>query len=146
MPTPDVAPSPASSAPAPAMLAGVLGIAGALPVLYLGMLVWALGGLSSDGSGRSWALLPLVAAATQLAGGVRLLRRRDWRLLVAGCVPVAVFVAGVLARSLAVGEIPPVGTLLLAGPVLALVLALTPRARQWVAGRAGGGADATQGT
>ena len=72
--TPPAAPprdeSTVGPAPPAAMAAGVLAGLGALVLLYLAFLVFALGGLSSDGADRVWALLPLaagVAAAVALS-------------------------------------------------------------------------------
>jgi hypothetical protein len=128
---PDAAPRPA--APAAAVGAAVLAVVGALPVLYLALLIWALGGLSSDGRGRAWALLPLAAAVAQVWGGVRLLRRRGWRLLAVACGPATAFVGWLVLASASAGQPPPVGPLLvLLTPVVALGLAVTPRVRAWV--------------
>jgi hypothetical protein len=137
MPDPDVGDRRPEAAPPAAVGAAVLAFVGALPVLYIAFVLWALGGLSSDRGDRGWALLPLAAALAQVWGGVRLLRRRGWRFLALGCLPAAVFVGLLVAQSAALGGRPPPGLvlLLLAGPVLALGLALTPQVRHWVAGR-----------
>ena len=123
--------------PAPAIAVVVLALLGGLVLLWLAVLVWALGGLSSDGSGRAWALLPLAAGVAAVAGGVAVLRRHGWWPLgVAGLLAVA-FAGVLVAQAADLGEGPPVGTVLLvlAGPVLALGLAVTPRVRSWLAGR-----------
>ena len=137
MSPPDAAPRPAAPAPAPVPAAAVgaaaLAVVGALPVLYLALLVRALGGLGSDGRDRAWALLPLAAAVAQVWGGVRLLRRRGWRLLALACAPATAFVGWLVLDSAAGGRPPPVGPLLvLLTPVVALGLAVTPRVRAWV--------------
>ncbi|MCU1606898.1 MAG: hypothetical protein JWP46_3363 [Modestobacter sp.] len=111
----------------------MLAVVGALPVLYLALVIWALGGLSSDGRDRAWALLPLAAAVAQVWGGVRLLRRRGWRLLAVACVPATAFVGWLVLDSASAGQPPPGGPLLvLLTPVVALGLAVTPRVRAWV--------------
>jgi hypothetical protein len=114
----------------------VIALIGALVLLFLAFLVLALGGLDSDGAGRLWALLPLAAGVAAAVGGLRLLRRRGWRLLAAATGLAAVFAAVLGARSAELGEEAPVGMilLLLAGPLLALVLSLTPKVRRWLAG------------
>ena len=118
------------------MAAAVLAVLGGLALLWLAFVLWGLGGPGSDGSGRAWALLPLAAGATALIGGVWVLRRRGWwPLAVAGLLALA-FVGVLAADSARFGEGPPVGmaVLVLAGPVLALALARTPRVRAWLAG------------
>jgi hypothetical protein len=116
------------------MAAGVLAGLGALVLLYLAFLVFALGGLSSDGADRVWALLPLAAGVAAGVGAVRLFRRRGRGGLVVACVLTAAFVGVLAAQAADVGEDAPVGLalLLLAGPVLALGLALTPPVRRWL--------------
>jgi hypothetical protein len=127
---------PVDPPPAPAVAAVALAFLGGLALLWLALVVWGLGGLSSDGSGRAWALLPLAAGATSLIGGVWVLRRRGWwPLAVAGLLALA-FVGLLAADSARYGEDLPVGmaVLVLAGPVLALALACTPRVRAWLTG------------
>jgi hypothetical protein len=126
---------PVDPAPPAAIAAAVIALIGALVLLFLAFLVLALGGLDSDGAGRLWALLPLAAGGAAAVGGLRLLRRRGWRLLAAATGLAAVFAAVLVARSADLGEEVPVGMvlLLLAGPVVALALALTPAVRRWLA-------------
>jgi peptidoglycan/LPS O-acetylase OafA/YrhL len=128
-------PSPVESSPPAAIAAAVLAGLGALVLLCLAFLVLALGGLSSDGADRAWALLPLAAGLAAALGSVRLLRRRGWGALAAACLLAAAFVVLLVAQAADLGEDPPVGlaALLLAGPVLALALALTPPVRRWLA-------------
>lgn len=141
MSVPDVVPHPAAPAPAVVVGAAILAFVGALPMLYLALIIYALAGEgSSDGTGggnRLWALLPLVAAVAQVWGGVRLLRGRGWRLLAVACLPATAFVGWLVVQSTAAGEPPPLGLLLmvLISPVVALGLTLTPRVRHWSAGR-----------
>lgn len=136
--TPPAAPPrhtrPVGSAPRAALAAAVLAGLGALVLLYLAFLVFALGGLSSDGEDRAWALLPLAAGLAAAAGAVRLLRRRGAGLLAVAAVLAAAFVALLVAQAADLGEDPPVGLalLLLAGPVAALALALTAPVRRWL--------------
>jgi hypothetical protein len=137
--TPPAAPPrharPVEPAPPPvAIAASVVAIIGGLVLLYLAFLVLALGGLSNDGADRAWAVLPLAAGLAAAVGGLRLLRRRGWRLLGVAALLAAAFVVVLVAQSADLGEDPPVGMalLLLAGPVVALALALTPPVRRWL--------------
>jgi hypothetical protein len=136
MPDPDVAAHPPAPLPPAAVAAAVLAFVGALPVLYLALVIWALGGLSSDGGDRGWALLPLAAALAQVWGGVRLLRGQGWRLLAMACLPATVVVGWLVVDSVSAGQPPPLGPLLLVlTPVVALGLALTPPVRHWIDAR-----------
>ena len=130
-------PRPVDPPPAPALAAAVLAVLGGLLLLWLALLLWALGGLSSDGSGRAWALLPLAAGGATLIGAVWVLRRRGWWPLALANLLALAFVGVLAAEAAGLGGLPPVGTavLVLAGPVLALALACTPRARTWLTGR-----------
>jgi hypothetical protein len=124
-------------APKPAVAAGVLGIAGALPLALLVGNAVALGGFWAD-TRVEWWLYPLLAAPIlQLWGAIALLNGRSWRLLVLTCLPgTALF--GYLAYLLAVdGSGRGLGwySLALAAPVPALLLAMLPSVRQWVATR-----------
>ena len=130
-------PRPVDPPPTPALAAAVLAVLGGLLLLWLALVLWALGGLSSDGSGRAWELLPLAAGGTTLIGAVWVLRRRGWWPLALASLLALAFVGVLAAEAADLGESPPVGTavLVLAGPVLALALACTPRARTWLTGR-----------
>jgi hypothetical protein len=128
-----------SAVPGPALAAVVLAAVGALPVLYVAAVIWLLGGMSADGSGRGWALLPLAGAVGQVAGAVQLRRRRSWLLLALGCVPAVAFLGWhvlVLVRAAPLETGPTallVGVLLF--PLIALVLAFTAPVRRWVGSR-----------
>ena len=128
---------PVDPAPRAALAAGVLAGIGALVLLAVAFLVLALGGLSSGGADRAWALLPLAAGLAGALGGVRLLRRRGWGAVAVAvaCLLTAAFVVLLVAQARDLGEDPTVGLslLLLAGPVAALGLALTPPVRRWLA-------------
>ncbi len=128
---------PVDPPPAPALAAAVFAFLGGLALLWLAVVLWGLGGLSSDGSGRAWALLPLAAGVTALAGGVMVLRRRGWWPLAVASLLALAFVGVLAADSARFGEDLPVGmaVVVLAGPVLALALACTPRVRTWLTGR-----------
>ena len=136
--TPPAAPPrharPVAPTPPAAVAGAVAAFLGALVSLWLSLVLVALGEPDSGGIGRAWAVVPLVAAAALTAGGVALLRRRGWWPLAVGLAAAAVFVARLYADAAAMGEPAPwgLGTLVLAGPVLALLLALTPRVRDWL--------------
>ncbi len=120
-----------------ALVAGVLGLVGALPPAFLAVIAVALGGLSADAGPDPWAYLLLAAPLVQVFGAVWLLARRSWLLLVLGVVPVAVLAGAVVwaATGTEDAQSPALPLLLLVAPVLAAVLAATPRVRRWVAAR-----------
>src|ERR687894_674915 len=117
-----------------ALTAGVLGLVGALPTLFLAVV---LGGLSADAGPDPWTYLLLAAPVVQVLGAAWLLARRSWLLLVLAVVPVAVLTGAVVwaATGTADAGNPALPLLLLVAPVLAAVLAATPRVRRWVAAR-----------
>ncbi len=119
------------------LLAAALGIVGALPPAFLAVMAVALGGLTADAGPDPWTYLLLVAPVLQVWGALWLLARRGWLLLVLAVVPVAVLTAAVVWAATRTEEAGSPGwpLLLLVTPVLAAVLAATPRVRRWVAGR-----------
>lgn len=120
-----------------ALVAGVLGFVGALPTLFLAVVAVALGGLSADAGPDPWTYLVLAAPLLQVLGATWLLARRSWLLLVLAVVPVALLAAAVVRAATGTEDAgnPALPLLLLVAPVLAAVLAATPRVRRWVAGR-----------
>jgi hypothetical protein len=130
-------PSPGERMPPLALTAGVLGFVGALPTLLLAVIAVALGGLSADAGPDPFAYLMLAAPLLQVLGATWLLARRSWLLLVLAVVPVAVLAGAVVWAATGTEDAgnPALPLLLLVAPVLAAVLAATPRVRRWVAGR-----------
>jgi hypothetical protein len=120
-----------------ALIAGVLGLIGALPTLFLAVIAVALGGLSVDSGPDPFAYLTLAAPLLQILGATWLLARRSWLLLVLAVVPVALLAGAVVWAATGTENAgnPALPLLLLVAPVLAAVLAATPRVRRWVAGR-----------
>ena len=120
-----------------ALIAGVLGLIGALPTLFLAVIAVALGGLSVDSGPDPFAYLTLAAPLLQILGATWLLARRSWLLLVLAVVPVALLAGAVVWAATGTEDAgnPALPLLLLVAPVLAAVLAATPRVRRWVAGR-----------
>ncbi|SDY20301.1 hypothetical protein SAMN05660209_02307 [Geodermatophilus africanus] len=120
-----------------ALIAGVLGLIGALPTLFLAVIAVALGGLSVDAGPDPFAYLTLAAPLLQILGATWLLARRSWLLLVLAVVPVALLAGAVVWAATGTEDAgnPALPLLLLVAPVLAGVLAATPRVRRWVAGR-----------
>ena len=120
-----------------ALIAGVLGFVGALPTLLLAVIAVALGGLSADAGPDPFAYLMLAAPLLQVLGATWLLARRSWLLLVLAVVPVALLAGAVVwvATGTEDAQNPALPLLLLVAPVVAAVLAATPRVRRWVAGR-----------
>ncbi|MGZ4541159.1 MAG: hypothetical protein ACXVX8_00065 [Blastococcus sp.] len=124
-------------APLPAVVAGVLGIAGALPLALLVGNAVALGGLW-DNTGVQWWLYPLlVAPVAQLWGAIALLRGRSWLVLALSCLPGTVFFIYLVYLLAADGSGHGLGwySLALGVPLLALLLTLLPPVRRWVTGR-----------
>jgi peptidoglycan/LPS O-acetylase OafA/YrhL len=120
-----------------ALTAGVLALVGALPTLFLAVVAVALGGLSADAGPDPWTYLLLAAPVVQVLGAAWLLARRSWLLLVLAVVPVAALAGAVVWAATGTEDAgnPALPLLLLVAPVLAAVLAATPRVRRWVAGR-----------
>ncbi len=130
-------PLPGERMPPLALIAGVLGLVGALPTLLLAVIAVALGGISADAGFDPFTYLMLAAPLLQVFGATWLLARRSWLLLVLAVVPVALLAGAVVrvATGTEDAENPALPLLLLVAPVLAAVLAATPRVRRWVAGR-----------
>lgn len=131
---------PASAPPGsvPAVTAGVLGLVSAAVSAVVGLLVFALGGLTEDaGSAGRWWFLGLVAAAVAQAwGAVRLLRRRGWRLLALGSVPGLLPLVAMIAIWLEYRQDPTLLEVLAGLPLVTLLLLLPPSARRWADTRA----------
>ena len=123
--------------PPASVLAAAIGLIGAFPTGFLAVIAVALGGLTADAGVDPWAYLLVVAPLVQIWAAIWLLARRSWLPMVIAVVPVAVL-AGVVVWS-AIGTEdagnPALPLLLLLGPVIAAVLAATPRVRRWVTGR-----------
>ncbi|MGY1634481.1 hypothetical protein ACI784_22505 [Geodermatophilus sp. SYSU D01186] len=135
-PAPDVPPSDPRM-PGLALAAGAVGIVGVLPPAFVAVLAVALGGLAADTGPDPWTYLLLVAPFVQLWGALWLLARRGWLLLVLSVLPVAVLTGAVIWAAAQAEESGGLGwpLLLLVLPVVAAVLAVTPRVRRWIAGR-----------
>jgi hypothetical protein len=123
--------------PVPALVGGILGIVGAMPLAFVALTAVALGGLRGDTGPDPWTYVLLVVPLLQLWAAVWLLARRAWLPLVLVLVPVAALVAAVIWVVSSVKDAGGLGwpLMVLAAPALAAVLAATPRVRRWVAGR-----------
>jgi hypothetical protein len=128
----------ASQPPPPAGLAaGVLGIAGALPLaLFVGTAV-ARGGLWADTHVEWWLYPLLLAPVAQLVGAMALLSGRSWWLLVVCCLPATGLFGYLVYVLVARGDGLELGyyTFALGASPPAMVLAARPRARRWVTAR-----------
>ncbi|RBY74480.1 hypothetical protein DQ238_21820 [Geodermatophilus sp. TF02-6] len=120
-----------------ALAAAVAGIVGALPPAFVAVIAVALGGLSADTGPDPWTYLLILAPVLQICAALWLLARRGWLPLVLAVLPVALLTAGVVwaASSTEDAGGPGWALLMLVLPVLAAVLAATPRVRRWIAGR-----------
>jgi len=127
--------TPDGPCPPTVVLASVASGVGALPLLFVTAVAWALAGSGDLPPWLGPVLLVLVVA--QLAGAARLVRRRGRALLLGSSISI------VLAVPLAVvatspGQPGPLAetvaglAVLVAGPALAGVLGSSPRARTWV--------------
>ncbi len=123
--------------PPQALAAVDLGIIGAIPTGFLAVIAVALGGLTSDAGFDPWAYLLVLAPLVQVGAAIWLLARRGWLPTVLAVLPVAVLTGVVVWTATRTEEAgnPALPLLLLLAPVLAAVLAATPRVRRWVAGR-----------
>ncbi len=123
--------------PPPAVLAAALGMIGAIPTGFLALMAVALGGLSADAGPDPWTYLLVVAPLVQVCAAIWLLARRGWLPTVLAVVPVALLAGAVVWAATGTEDAgnPGLPLLLLVAPVLAAVLAATPRVRRWVAGR-----------
>lgn len=121
------------------LVAAVVAGIGVLPLALVAATAVLLG---SDAGGRDWWTLLLIAPPVlELAGIVLLLTRRGrWPLVAAAAASLAVtgLVLGMAARvGQSVGVWPFV---LVVCPLVAAVLAMTPPAGEWLAGRPRAGA------
>ncbi|SET01767.1 hypothetical protein [Geodermatophilus poikilotrophus] len=130
-------PPPDSRIPPLGIVAAVLGLVGALPPAFLAVIAVALGGLSADAGPDPWTYLLLLAPLLQVWGAVWLLARRSWLFLVLAVVPVAALAGAVVWAATGTEDAgnAALPLLLLVAPLLAAVLAATPRVRRWVAAR-----------
>lgn len=118
--------------PRAALAAGVVGILGVFPLVFLSVVVLVLGrGVTTV---EWWLYLLPVAPALEFAGAVWLLARRGWLLPVLSFVPAAgIFLALLVSRLLGDGDlglgwyVP--GFCL---PLVALALTPLPSVRAWV--------------
>ena len=121
--------------PAPAVLAGVLGLVGASASALMSTALVGLGAMGGDGGEAGWWLAALVGATVAQAwGAVRLLRGRGWVLLAVGSLPgllPGVALVGVwLEYRQGIGPLE----LLAAVPVVTFLLVLSPPVRHWATG------------
>ena len=128
---------PDARTPPPAVLAAALGLIGAVPTGFLAVIAVALGGLTADAGFDPWAYLLVLAPLVQIWAAIWLLARRGWLPMVIAVIPVAILAGVVVWTAVRTGDAgnPMLPLLLLLAPVIAAVLAATPRVRRWVAGR-----------
>ncbi|MGY1746178.1 hypothetical protein [Blastococcus sp. SYSU D00695] len=121
-----------------ALTAGVCGVVAVVPLLLMALLLFALGGLSSDSAREPWVWVVFLAPVVQLLAAMWLLTRRGWvPLLLAVLLPVGLTVA-VYRAAWEDGDGVGVGPLLIMlFPVLAAAFALARPTRAWLAGRPG---------
>ena len=120
--------------PWPAHVAGAVGALSGVPFLFLTAVSWAYVG---DPDGGPWQALGVTALTVgQFAGVVLLRTRRSWQVLagaslaVVVSLPVAVIVTWGRTGEPAAGTVTGVASLV-AGPLVAALLATSPAARRW---------------
>ncbi|WNV77394.1 hypothetical protein [Geodermatophilus sp. DSM 44513] len=132
-------PPPDARTPPAALASAALGVVGAAPTGFLAVVAVALGGVTADAGVDPWAILLLVVPVVQVCAAIWLLARRGWLPTVLALLPVAVLAGVVVWTAVRTEEAanPALPLLLLLAPLLAAVLAATPRVRRWVRGRPG---------
>jgi hypothetical protein len=131
-------PGAAARMPWTALTAGICGVVGIVPLLLMALLLFALGGLSSDSAREPWVWLILLAPVVQLLAAMWLFSRRGWVPLVLAVLPAAGLTWAIYWSARTDDDPVGVGPLLIVlFPLLAAGFAVARPTRQWVAGRPG---------
>ncbi|MCO7218732.1 hypothetical protein [Klenkia sp. PcliD-1-E] len=130
-----VQPAPRKVPPIPAGVAALCALLGALPVAVFAFIGGVFGLASQVWQGLVFGLVPGAVAVTVLVGIVLLLLiGRSWRVLVVGSVLTLVLVVWALTQG-AASDDPGSVVVLVAGPLVAALLASLPVVRAWVTAR-----------
>ena len=121
-----------------ALTAGVCGVVAVVPLLLMALLLFALGGFSSDSAREPWVWLVLLAPVLQFLAALWLLTRHGWVPMVLAVVPSAVLTWAIYWSARDDGDPVGIGPLLIVlFPVLAAGFALAGPTRAWLAARPG---------
>ena len=119
-----------------ALTAVVCGVVAVIPLLLMALLLFAVGGLSSDAAREWWVWVVFLAPVLQFVAALWLVRRRGWVPLLLAVLPSAALTALVYAAAREEGDAVGVGPLLIVFfPLLAAGFAAAPPTRRWLAGR-----------
>ncbi|MGY1743680.1 MULTISPECIES: hypothetical protein [unclassified Blastococcus] len=121
-----------------ALTAGICGIVAVVPLLLMALLLFALGGLSSDSAREPWVWLVLLAPVVQFVATLWLFTRHGWVPMLLAVVPAALFTGAIYWTANENGDPVGVGPLLIVlFPLLAAGFAVARPTRLWLAGRPG---------
>lgn len=121
-----------------ALAAGVCGVVAVVPLLLMALLLFALGGLSSDSAREPWVWLIFLAPVLQFAAALWLFTRHGWLPLVLVVLPSAALTWVIYWSAGDDGDRVGIGPLLIVlFPVLAAGLAVARPTRAWLAARPG---------
>lgn len=119
-----------------ALTAVVCGVVAVVPLLLMALLLFALGGLSSDAAREPWVWLIFLAPVVQFLAAMLLITRRGWLPLVIAVLPSAALTWAVYAAARDEGDAVGVGPLLIVFfPLLAAGFAAAAPTRRWLAAR-----------
>ncbi|RBY88369.1 hypothetical protein DQ240_05995 [Blastococcus sp. TF02A-26] len=121
-----------------ALTAVVCGGVAVIPLLLMAVLLFAVGGLSSDSAREPWVWIVFLAPVVQLAAAMWLVLRRGWLPLVLAVLPSAALLWAVYSAAEDEGDAVGAGPVLLVlFPLLAAGFAAAPPTRRWLAARPG---------
>ncbi len=121
-----------------ALTAGICGVVAVVPLLLMALLLFALGGLSSDSAREPWVWLIFLAPIVQFVAALWLFTRHGWLPLVLAVLPSVALTAAIYWAARDDGD--PVGPgplLIVLFPLLAAGFPLARPTREWLAARTG---------
>ncbi len=121
-----------------ALTAGICGVVAIVPLLLMALLLFAIGGFSSDAAREPWVWLVFLAPVVQLVAALWLLTRRGWVPLVLAVLPSVALTWLIYGAAREEDEAVGVGPLLIVlFPLLAAGFAVARPTRAWLAARPG---------